>query len=70
MPSTAGLPNEVTTNEAPITTTDLTIPIIEQSKSADLQLPLIIVESIAALVIINIIAVTIYFFKRYRKHHR
>ena len=47
---------------------DLTIPIIEQSKSTDLQLPLIIVGSIAALVIIiNIIAITIYFLKRYRK---
>ena len=60
MPST-GLPD---TNAVPITTT-------EQSKSTDLQLPLIIVGSIAALVIIiNIIAITIYFFKRYRKHHR
>ena len=70
VPST-GLPNEVTTNAAPITTTDLTIPITEQSKSTDLELPLIIVGSIAALVIIiNVIAITIYFFKRYRKHHR
>ena len=70
VPST-GLPNEVTTNAAPITTTDLTSPITEQSKSTDLQLPLIIVGSLAALVIIiNIIAITIYFFKRYRKHHR
>ena len=70
VPST-GFPNEVTTNAAPITTTDLTIPITEQSKSTDLQLPLIIVGSIAALVIIiNIIAITIYFFKHYRKHHR
>ena len=70
VPST-GLPNEVTTNAAPTTTTDLAIPITEQSKSTDLQLPLIIVGSIAALVIIiNIITITIYFFKRYRKHHR
>ena len=70
VPST-DLPNEVTTNAAPITTTDLTIPITEQSKSTDLQLPLIIVGLIAALVIIiNVIAITIYFFKRYRKHHR
>ena len=70
VPST-GLPNEVTTNAAPITTTNLTSPITEQSKSTDLQLPLIIVGSIAALVIIiNIIAITVYFFKRYRKHHR
>ena len=68
VPST-GLPNEVTTVTS--TTTDLTIPITEQSKSTDLQLPLIIVGSIAALVIIiNIIAITIYFLKRYRKHHR
>ena len=69
VPST-GLPNKVT-NAIPTTTTNLTIPITEQSKSTDLQLPLIIVGSIATLVIIiNIIAITIYFFKRYRKHHR
>ena len=70
VPST-GLPNEVTINAVPTTTTDISILITEQSESTDLQLALIIVGSIAALVIIvNIIAITVYFFKRYRKHHR
>ena len=49
VPST-GLPNEVTTNAVPTTTTDLSIPITEQSKSTDLQLALVTVGSIAALI--------------------
>jgi hypothetical protein len=65
------VPNEMTTNAVPTTTTDLSIPITEQSESTDLQLALIIVGSIAGLVItINIIAIAVYIFKRYRKSHR
>ena len=52
-------------------TTSHDIPFTDQSKSTNLQLALIIVGSIAALVvIINIIAITVYIFKRYRKTHR
>ena len=52
-------------------TTSHDVPFTDQSKSTNLQLALIIVGSIAALVvIINIIAITVYIFKRYRKTHR
>ena len=69
--------DEVLTSDSTVVSTDIqtdipsTIPITEQSKSTDLQLALIVVSSIAVVVIIiNIIAITVYFFKRYRKHHR
>ena len=69
--------DEVLTSDSTVVSTDIqtdipsTIPITEQSKSTDLQLALIMVSSIAVVVIIiNIIAITVYFFKRYRKHHR
>ena len=54
-----------------VSTTDSDVPITEHSESSNLQLALIIVGSIAALVIIiNIFAITLYIFKRYRKSHR
>ena len=69
--------DEVLTSDSTVVSTDIqtdipsTIPITEQLKSTDLQLALIVVSSIAVVVIIiNIIAITVYFFKRYRKHHR